>query len=336
MDRMDDDELLGAWLDADLDDDEAARVRDRLERDPGFARRADRVAEQLRDLRGAGRVTVPDGFADRLLARLREPSDETTAPDEPADGQRPDRPRHTSARPTRPATTASVPPPRRRGPSWSRVGAVALAVVVLAGGAAGVVTVLSGGLGGNDSAGETAAMDTDAVSEAGSEMAAEAAPDVPVLVDDGFTVATDEQRETQEQAAGAGEDSGTADAEPAAPEAEALAAVEERLRERLLQAPEAQELLGTPGPQAAELAATTASRVREAPAFDGGARPDACLPQLTDDDTAVTARVEALQLDGEPLLAYTLVRSDADGPLDTVEAWLVDPSTCDVRRFLST
>ena len=331
---MDDDELLGAWLDGEVDD---PRLRERLE-DPAFAARADRAAAALPALRGAHRAPVPDDLADRLLERLRRPEEAEGDPDaaapvepRPAAGARSARQR---------STRPSVPPPpprsgRARAPRSLRgLAGVAAALVLVVGGAAALVALV-GGVGGDDSGGESAVMDTSAESEAAE--AAATGVGIPILVDEGFALGADEATDE------AGLDAGG----EAAPEAESsersLSAagadpVTAQLRERLLQAPEAQELLGTSAPEADELAAATRARVERAPVFEGGASPAGCLSAITDglDGPAVVARVEALQLDGEPALAYVLVLPGEDGTLQTAEAWVVDPDSCDTRRFVAS
>ncbi|MGH8901788.1 MAG: anti-sigma factor family protein [Egibacteraceae bacterium] len=66
------DDRLSAYLDGELDPSQAADLEARLEKDPARAAALDAVSEVLVALRGLDEVEPPQGYTERLRARLAE------------------------------------------------------------------------------------------------------------------------------------------------------------------------------------------------------------------------------------------------------------------------
>lgn len=341
------DEALSAYLLGELDTGAAAAFEARLAGEPGLAAQLDALADALAQLGGVDDVAEPDGFAERLQARLDA---EALAPDLSA----------------------------RRRTRWNAVMTAAAGVAVLA--VAGL-QVLGGGA---EDRGESAqvAMEADEESAAGaagladeSRLEMETSQDYGSAGADGFGTAAapmppEEERQlesTSGQAYRAPADDGTATggsgnasgggaagAEGAeggtapAPMAASAGPVildegaeldsDEQLRARYMGLPEAERLRGMPRDEASETAVRHAEQIRAAEPFpSSGVRPDACLDEVRGGpDARVTARVERVRWQGGEALVYLLgLPAPGSGQVDRFELWVLSPQGCDTRRFLT-
>lgn len=312
---------LSEWLAGELAPAEAEALEGRLAAEPALARRLEALHDALVEMRGLDTAEPPEGFEARLAERLEsDPGAEVVPLDRASRGARP----MSGARP----------------PAWGRLGAVAAALVLLAGAVS--VPLLFGGGGGQDAATglrqETAA---EAESEAASEMETSVAnaevapprPTAPVIVEE--QVAQALQATPAPTPAPAPSPEGQGDSVPSSEAAQALG-------DRFLTVPEAVGLLGAGLEEARGIAQAFTAAVLDAPAFSSGVRPGACLSVVTEPapekplTVLVPARVESFTQQGVPALAYVLVGASTDAvALDRVELWVTDPVTCDTRIFLS-
>lgn len=340
------DDALSAYLLGELDADASAAFEARLAREPGLATQLDALAEALAQLGGVDDVAEPDGFAERLQARLDA---EALVPDLSA---------------------------RRRRTRWNAVMTAAAGVAVLA--VAGLQV-----LGGADDRGESTqvAMEAGEESAAGATgLADQAQIEMETSQDyaggaDGFgTVAAplppDEERRLEttsghayrapaddgagtgasgDAAAGSGAgaegaEGGTAPAPMAASAGPVILDEgaeldsDEQLRARYMGLPEAERLRGMRRDEASETAVRHAEQIRAAEPFpSSGVRPDACLDEVRGGpDARVTARVERVRWQGGEALVYLLgLPAPGSGQLDRFELWVVSPQGCDTRRFLT-
>lgn len=323
------DETLAAYLVGDLDAQQAAAVDAALD-DPDTAARLDALAETLVRLRRVDDVAPPDGYAERLRARLQAPA------------------------PGTPATVTTLDRARARR-TWSGVGAAAAALVLLAVGSFAVLQGVGGGSGGDSAevAGEQPLADADAGDEAGSaesfaaeEAAPQAAPEggagdgapQPATVPDAtpqaerFGVAEDQ----------AGEQSGTVPAVPPAAEAAVpgpdvvvddtfVAAPDDAaVLGAFADLPEVQAVMGLPLAEAETAAVAAARALASAPAL-AGAAPDACVQTaLNGLEPPLIVRAQALHYAGEDHVAYVVASSEGGQVIDRAEVVVVEAATCTV------
>lgn len=308
-----DDELLSAYLAAELDDAATAEFEARLAADAALRARLDEVHEVVVALRGLDDVDPPAGYARRLRERL-------------------DTERGTAV----PGRVVALDPVRARGRgTWRSVGTAAAALVFVA--VIGTaVARWGGGVGsGEDLAtgGAESAEDAAAPEEQQRSLAAEAGEAAEGDGDTQFDAAapaetaaaggTDDADATGDDTAGAAEDLATATESAAETEAQTQdsAAVAEgpaladeaAVRERYTGLEEIDRLLGTPVDEAPGLAAERRAEVEQAPAFPSGESPAACLDALApaDGPTDVIVRVERVTFAGSPALVYVHVGATA-------------------------
>lgn len=309
-DPSDEGELLAAYLSGDLDETAAARLEQRLEDEPDLARRLDATARVLVALRGVDDVEPPEGVGERLRERLAA-EQATTGPAAvaPAGADR-------GADAAAGGTVTSLAA-RRRVP-WQAVGGIAAGVVALAviGG-----TVLQGlGGGGADMAQDTGTAEESAEAPA-DDMVAAPEPDdadLPRTLGEHGGEAQDDPTQ-----------SARADAPPVIVAGLVTVTSEAELVARYQGLPEATSLLGEPTGPAANRAAEYRAVIAEAPAFEGGVRPDACLSALDADPAAVPVRTELVSIEEDFALVYVVVSATRGSEvLDIVQAWALDPGTC--------
>lgn len=331
---------LSAYLAGELDDAAAAALEARLAVEPGLAGELDRLADLLVALQDPEQVEPPRGFRARLDQRLaaeRQPSAPALARHGVAAAGPP------AARP-RGAVRPAVKARRRLRPAVAGVAVVALLAF---GGGAVVLQTL--GTGGQDARGPVAvqeegadrqfeALDGDDAMASGESAADEEAP----------AAAAAGQADTVQGDAG-GDDAGgddaadTAEMAAAPPPGPALAdsqvplADDTAVRAHFAGHPAVAALRGRPAAEAPGLAAAYRDAITAAGPFDSGADPAACLDGLLAGTAdVIPAVVETVQRDGATLLAYVLVRpATPEGEIDTVEVWLLDATTCDVRAVVS-
>lgn len=318
------DEALSAYLLGELDDAATAAFERRLAADPTLGARLDALAGALTALAGVDQVAEPEGFADRLEARL--------------EAER---------------AVTDLDARRARRQRWSAMLTAAAGVVVMA--VAGVQV-----LGGAGDMGESAGMDesTDmemaqesalrdsgaAAGSAGAEMYSADYADVdaeaPVLEataqdggDEG-TSASGGGMPARSDRAPAGSD---ARSEPVILDEGATMDTDDEARARYMGLPEAEQLRGMARDEVAETAARHADLVRQAGPFASGVRPDACLDEVRGGpEGRVVARVELVRWQGGETLAYLLgTTGPGSAQLDRYELWLVGPEGCDTRRLLT-
>lgn len=312
------DEALSAYLLGELDEAATADFERRLAADPALGARLDALAGALIALAGVNDVAEPEGFADRLRARLEG---EGAAGDLDARRER-----------------------RRR---WSAVLTAAAGVVVMA--VAGVQV-----LGGADDMGkrddmevaqeESALRDSSgAAGSAGAEMYsddyANMEADAPMREttrqdggDEGSGASAGSMPARAEQAP-----SGDARSEPVILDEGAALSTDDEARARYMGLPEGEFLRGMARDEAVETAARHADAVRQAGPFASGVRPDTCLDEVRGGlEGRVVARVELVRWQGGETLAYLLGLPGPDSAeLDRYELWLVGPEGCDTRRLLT-
>ena len=316
------DERLSAYLAGELADDEATALEEELAGDVELRSELDALAAALVSLSGADDVAVPDGFAERLDARLAA---EATVPD--LAQRRRERAKRTNR--------------------WMAIGTAA-AVVVLGAvmGGNALRTMTSGG-------GATSA---DRADEMSAELDDAATPSGPVIVTDDLRVAGQSQlRRRFSDLPEVQALLGTSVDQAVQVAAQYSAAVPEELRAQksapLREAPAAasgdgeesatveddvsvssgassaggEGAAGATSPQSG-----SASRQALAPTL---AR---CLATISEGATEplVPARIETLRYDGRRAIAYVLVTAQPDSAsLDRTEVWVVARSDCATLVF---
>ncbi|HWH33379.1 MAG TPA: hypothetical protein VNU01_11980 [Egibacteraceae bacterium] len=324
------DEALSAYLLGDLEDGAAAAFEAWLAADAGLRARLDALAGALAALGGVDDVDEPDGFAERLGARLAAERD-----------------------------VADLSARRERRRRWSAVLTAAAGVVVLA--VAGLQVTTGGPPAPRDErvAREMAAGDDAAVEQAAGEALLESdgmelesgagsadayrAPE-PMADGDGGAAGVEETA-ADGPADSAGGGSGGAPSMAAADDGQGPAIVDEgaslddddQLRARYEGAPESERFRGLPREDAAEVAARHADQVRAADAFASGARPDRCLDEVgAERDGRIVTVVERLRWQGGEALAYVLaLPSETSATVDRFEAWVMGPQGCDILGRVS-
>lgn len=322
---MDTGDRLAAYLSGDLDPDERSALEADLAGDADLRARLERVRAADDALASLGDVELPDGFEDRLAARLR-PELDAVLGDELARRRA-----------------------RRTTPRWlPAVGAAAALAVVVAGGLS-----ISGGLGGDDMAADTAGGDDEGrvTLESGGDAATGMAEtglapqDGPVVVDRNRSFDRDDlgelTRDPDVQAAIAADALLVAPAEAALPYARALGLPSD--------APTDDDLFEGDGEDAGSRTETEAqdSVTASFPApvvSDRGTVSDddraavaACLTVLFEDAAApvVPVYVElGTDEDGDEVIVYVALAPDADGEYRRLEVWMVDRETCTPQLFL--
>jgi len=309
-----DDELLSAYLAAELDDAATAELEARLAADAALRARLDGVHAVVVALRGLDDVDPPAGYARRLRERL-------------------DTERGTAV----PGQVVSLDPVRaRRRGTWRSVGTAAAALVFVA--AIGTAVArwdgrVDGG-GGDLAAGDAESVeDAAAPEEQQRSLAAEAGEAAEGDGDTQFDAAapaetaaaggTDDADAAGDDTAGAAEDLATAtesaaetgaQSQDSAAVAEGPALADEAaVRERYTGLEEIDRLLGTPVDEAPGLAAERRAEVEQAPAFPSGEFPAACLDAVApaDGPPEVIVRVERVNFAGSPALVYVHVGATA-------------------------
>lgn len=304
-----DDEMLSAYLLGDLPAADAQAFEQRLAAEPELAAQLDALASALVVMGGHDAAVPPEGFEDRLDARLRE-----ARADAPVVSL--DRARQQRA--------------RSRG-WWTAIGTAAAVVAV--GAVMGANVLRSVGGEGADLA--TSGTDDSATMEGGTEAA---------LEDSGRVSAGGEAqaRAGGDASVSADSDELYADAAPARPDAptllddQARVGNEAALRERYADAPDVVGLLGMPVDQAATVAASFTAAVERAEPFAGGGAPADCLDAVTTsaEQPLIPARVETLRYEGRRALSYVLVTaSPGAAELDRVEVWVVAADSCAILVF---
>jgi hypothetical protein len=341
------DEALSAYLAGELDEQAAAAFEARLAADPALTARLDALAGALVTLAGADDVEPPQGFGERLGARLEA---EGAAADLDA---------------------------RRRAASrrWSAVATAAAAVAVLA--IAGGRLLAPAG----DDAVHEVALKEESAGQAESmtaqdEFAADSAQDLSLesgaemgsLADadadgtDGFAPAPMSGGGEGHGYGGAGDSAGgsgggsgaDSPAAASAPVSEERMAAEaggpviadeqasfstdDELRAYYQGRPEAEQLRGMAREEAVETAARHADQVRAAAPFSSGVRPDACLDEVLqmDQGPRIVARAEWIRWQDGGSVAYVLaVAGPQSTAIDAFELWVVQPDGCSLRRHLS-
>ena len=298
-----DGELLSAYLAGELDAADAELLEHRLDAEPALAAQLDVLASALVELHDADEAEVPDGFGQRLATRLEQERS----------GAKPvaslDRARERRADAAKPKW-------------WVAVGTVAAVAAAGALMASGVLRGLGAGGASEDSAEITAAEGDDAGRDGASESAADVPAQAPVP-------------ESQ---------SGRASAAPARPtepiireEAAVRLRREGALGRRYVNDPQVIGMLGTPLDEAADLAASFTQTIQNAPPFDDGTAPAACLATATGgaEQPLVPVLVEALQYQATPAVAYVLVTAAPDAEeLDRVEVWVLERQGCATLVFV--
>lgn len=332
----DDAALLAAYLDAELAVEDADALEARLASEPALAAELE-VQRELRELLGGvATPEPPDGFADRLSARLDAERAELA-----------------STRP--PVTSLASERERRRPINWGAMGGIAAALVAVAVFGAAVLTqgggadmaLDSGGVGDDAGEAERFYAETDTDDSVATEEADEA-QDSAMPESEPTDEAADEAQAfepAQGDTAEGGEDgrsstSGTQLARPTEPVIVSDGvdlADEEAVRAHLSGRPEAEGLLGMDGQEATDTAASFRVAVQRAEPFPSGVRPDACLDTVAGgtEGTIAPVRVEEVVFDGAPSLLYLLVVAGDDGTFADVEGWVVAPDSCATGLFVN-
>lgn len=299
-------EMLSAYLAGDLDEPAAAALEARLADDPALARRLDDTARVVAALRGVDEVVPPHGTGDRLRARLATERGRAATP------------------------VTSLQARRRRVP-WPALGGVAA-------GLAAAALVVGGVLQADDGA-----MQADRPEAAGPDAGVEDSAEMPQ--DEALDAdAQSEARERLQTSDDAGDEEAAApvpapdghDDQPVVLDTQIRLDERGDARRRYADLPEASALLGEAVDAATDRALAYRAAVSDAPAFESGATPDACLDEVgTGSEPLVPARVESVVYEDHPALAYVLVTAAEGSPtLDRIELWIVRPPDCGTRLFL--
>jgi hypothetical protein len=298
-------EELSAYLAGDLDEAEAAALEARLHTDEGLRARLEALHAALVALGGLDEVPVPEGFSQRLEGRIAA---ESAAADLEA------------ARSRRAA----------RRSRWTQTITAAAGVVVLS--IAGLQVLSRDALEpGQDVAFDVAeeaddaagsmALESAELDEATLEQEAASSPSIAAGAAGPERPESDAMRATADEA----------EAGPVIVDSGVELAGEDELRARYRGLPEIERLQGLALDEARERAVRHAEAVRQAPAFAGGVRPDACLDGvLADAAPRVVARVESVSWRGEAAIVYAVVTaSERAQRLDRVELTVTTPD-CEV------
>lgn len=309
-----DGELLSAYLDGELDQQSAAALEARLADDPALAEQLERLREVVESL-ATLHTAVPGGFADRLRNRLEA---ERTVP-------------------------ALEPAARRRAAArqrrWGALGAVAAAAVAVA--VLGGLAVNTGLRGGQDA--EIAsgpAEDRDLTMEAEQEDGERARTFADAGGEEaaGDEAAEGQAEEQTEATDGAGGEPlpAAVPGEPVVVEAGTTLAGDAEARDYFAAQGEARGLLGLPAEEAEQLGAAFVVALRHAEEFSNGLRPDRCLDELGSGEGLhwIPVRVERVTYAGEEALAYLVASATtAEGPIDRVAGWIIEPEACGTRLY---
>lgn len=310
-----DGELLSAYLTGDLDDDEVAGLEARLHDDPALAAQLEATRAVLEGLGRLDDVEPPEGFGERLRARL----DAERATHETGEA---------SAAPASLSAARTRREARRR--RWPALGAVAAGVVGLAMLGALAIGQL-GPVSAPEVAMEDAAEEPDADVQEFSEFeATDDDVDRPVAEMDADDAEVAEDAPDDGVAA-----TRSAPDEPLILDSQAALGSAEEATAHLSGSP-AEGLLGRPLDEAEDLAAGFAVAIRRAETFRTGTEPSTCLDVVSagTDQPVVVAQVESVVYEGAEGLAYVTAtaRSDAQA-VDRIEAWIVEPGGCATRLF---
>lgn len=330
-------EQLSAYLAGELDPAASAALEGRLAAEPWLAAELDRMADLWMELSGVDEVEPPEGYAERLRARLAaegvlafaDPgaaaSESHTVAQTPPGRSAPPGRRDTD-RPAASRGQRSRTRWRMRPAAWAAAAAL-------------VVVAVTGTFLGTQQQSETTAGDA---SEDLAALDAESAELVEPTSRDATGALT--EHEEAEAAAELFEESLPAPASPAPQGGDAAtggpAVVDEgvsvdadEVAEHLRDRPETAAVLGEPASEVPGLASRYARALGEELPFPG--EPRDCLQVLLSEFAdRVPVRAEWLHVDGEPRVAYVLVSASGDR-LDTVEAFLVAPEDCTIRAFLT-
>lgn len=313
-------EALSAYLAGEMGEADAAAFEARMAADPALAQAADALAGALTALHGASDATLPDGFDERLAARLAN---------------------------ERRAQPADLGTYRERRSSRSKVWmGVGTAAAVLVAGAVMAGPVLRG-LGGGGGTADTVAMDdareesaAQTESAAGMDAAASAgsAPAGPVLLDEQVAIADEDALRRRyadlPEAAGL---IGLSVREAESVAMDYAAVVESHTAVSKLESSAAQ----SGGGEAAPAEDFDAMASESAEAQDGAVRAaagDPCLEAISAGARRplVPVRVETLRYQGQEALAYVLVTAEPGARrLNRTEVWVValDCSTLVFQQY---
>lgn len=325
---MDTGERLAAYLSGDLDTDERTALEADLAGDPALRAHLERIRAADAALADLPEVDLPDGFSERLRARVA-PEVEAVVGDQLA------------------ARRA-----RRGTPTWlPALGAAAALAVVVAGG-----VTLAGGMGGSDDAGDATAdgggartmaddsgeaADTLMQDETAAEDAAEQVTG-PIVTDRGRTLTLEDlQQLSTDPEVQAALASGMVQADPPA----SASAYADALREQTEIADEeaeADEDAADDGDFETESTTESGAPLADLLRRDGVSDEDLdavaqCLSVLTDGAAApvVPLYVEiATDEDDDEVIVYAALAQDADDEYRRVEIWMVSRDDCELRQFV--
>lgn len=361
---MNDELMLARWIEGDLEPADADALEERLAHEPDLAARADVLADALWALGADPDAEVPEPAALRLRRRLQAETGPGAGTSAGTWSRRP------GGRPTTAASSTRTPWVLG-GVAAALVLVVALGGLLRAGLGGGGDEVSSAntaaapiaeGLGpviladGREVG--PAVLDEGAVllappgAEAGLDAQEDAAQeesaqlfDAPGGSSEAAAEAAPESEATADGAGSAEEAAPGSETAAAPPEPEAVApaspALDEALRARFGGVSEASALLGLDAAQAAEVAGAFRARIAGAGPFADGRATDSCLDDLLvpsgpSAPVPVPVRVERTSIDGAPALVAVLVGATTGAEvLDRVEVWVLDPTTCGVRRYLT-
>lgn len=327
------DDALSAYLASDLDEEQTAAVEARLADDPAAAARLDALADALVELGGPDDVAEPDGFAQRLDARLAAERAQLPVS---LDERRARRSRSTSW--------------------WAGVGSVAAAVVAVA--VVGGNSLLGTQMGGEDAgvAMEESAGGDGATAYDASGDALSAAPPGPLVLDENVRLdgpAALKRRYVALDESGAILGTAVADAPALADQFTAALGADTTVAQMSKPAPatagDADAGTGEAAVDDTAKAEEFATEARNAPAAPsaveggGGAAAVAgasralarnaaqCLPTITEGaaEPLVPVRVETVRYRGAAAFAYVFVTATPKADvLDRTEVWIVKRADC--------
>lgn len=327
---MDTGERLAAYLSGDLDPDERTALEADLAGDPALLAHLERIRAADTALADLPDVDLPEGFSERLRARVA-PEVEAVVGDQLA------------------ARRA-----RRSTPTWlPALGAAAAVAVVVAGG-----VTLSGGLGGSDDAGIDTADEEDGARTMADDGGGDAAETLmqdetaaageseqvtgPVVTDRGRSLSLEDlQQLSTDPEVQAALDAGGLQADPPA----SASAYADALREQTEDADEEADADGDAADGGGlETEATTESGppLAELLRREGVSDEDLdavaqCLSVLTDGAAApvVPLYVElATDEEDDEVIVYAALAQDADDEYRRVEIWMVSRDDCELRQFV--